>query len=175
MQIRSIACLAACAWLLYSLCRPAAAANPPSIKLAMFDFELQDESAGPGESPSDTALLRQISTEARQLFQATNRYTLVDLTPATEEPVTKRWLHQCHGCDAAIAAKLGAAQSLVGFVTRISRTEYMITIQITDAKTGALLTDAQSGLRMGADYSWSRGVAILIKDKTFRAKNEDPK
>ena len=165
MQPGSTARLAACAWLLCSPCAAAAPANPPPIKLAMFDFELEDESAGPGESPADTALLRQISTEARQLIQSTARYTLVDVTPATEEPVTKRWLHQCHGCDAAIAAKLGAAQSFVGFVTRISRTEYMVTIQITDAKTGALVTNAQSGLRMGADYSWSRGARRLVLDR----------
>jgi hypothetical protein len=59
-------------------------------------------------------------------------------------------------CEAAIALKLGADQSFVGVVRRISRTEYAVQFQIRDAHTGAIILARQSDLRIGADYSGSR-------------------
>jgi hypothetical protein len=56
-------------------------------------------------------------------------------------------------------------QSLVGVVSRISRTEYVVKFQIRDAQTGVVVAAGDSGLRMGADYSWSRGAASLFKDQ----------
>jgi hypothetical protein len=38
----------------------------------------------------------------------------------------------------------------------------MVRILITDAKTGNIVSDLRTGLRLGADYSWDRGVKSLI-------------
>ena len=73
-----------------------------------------------------------------------------------------RSLRQCNGCEAAVALKLGADQSFVGVVTRISRVEYAERFQIRDAHTGALVLARQTDLQLGADYSWNRGAAALI-------------
>jgi uncharacterized protein DUF2380 len=138
------------------------------VKLAVFDFELDDLSAGAplaDETPADTTLLKQITGDARRLLEQSGRYSLVDTGGADVEAVKGRSLRRCNGCDAGIALKVGAEQSLVGIVTRISRTEYMVRLQISDARTGAVISNSQSGLRMGADYSWSRGVASLIRDR----------
>jgi hypothetical protein len=43
---------------------------------------------------------------------------------------------------------------------------------IRDAQTGAVLSSADSGLRMGADYSWSRGAVRLIKDRLLEKKSQ---
>jgi len=43
--------------------------------------------------------------------------------------------------------------------------EYTVRFQIRDARTGAVVSNEESGLRMGADYSWSRGAAELVKDR----------
>jgi hypothetical protein len=147
------------------------AGTPAPVKLAIFDFELEDLSAGPGESPADTLLLIQITSDARRTMANSGRYTLVDTGGADAEAVTGRWLHRCHGCDAGIALTLGAEQSLVGFVTRISRMEYMVRIEISDTKTGAVIADFQTGLRMGTDDSWNRGVGSLIKDRLLGNQN----
>jgi hypothetical protein len=40
-----------------------------------------------------------------------------------------------------------------------------VRFQIRDARTGTVVSAATSGLRMGADYSWARGAARLIKDE----------
>jgi hypothetical protein len=67
-------------------------------------------------------------------------------------------LHKCDGCDAAIALQLGADQSPVGIVTRIT-TDYAITFKIRGARTGTPIAVEQTDLRIGANYSWNCGAA----------------
>ena len=50
-------------------------------------------------------------------------------------------------------------------VRRVSRTEYTVGFQLRDARTGAVTTRGDSGLRMGADYSWGRGAVRLVRDR----------
>jgi Protein of unknown function (DUF2380) len=163
---KSLATALLCATLLAAL--PASAATSAPIKLATFDFELEDFSAGAssaGETPSDTDQLTRVTDEVRELLAASKRYRLVDVGSTDEAAAKVHTLRDCDGCDAAIALKLGAEQSFVGVVRRISRTEYIVRFQIRDARTGADVADGDSGLRMGANYSWSRGAARLIKDR----------
>jgi hypothetical protein len=142
-----------------------AGAEPAPIKIAVFDFELDDSSAGAGiagDPAADLVQLDRVTSEARRVISDSGRYHLVDVASAAGEGVKSRSLRQCNGCEAAIALKLGADQSFVGVVTRISRTEYVVRFQIRDARTGASIIARQSGLRIGADYSWNRGAASLI-------------
>lgn len=156
----------------------AAAANVPAavapavIRLAVFDFEIQDFSAGAvaTNTTSDVARLREISSEARKLLSQSGRYSLVDVEGTEEASARTHTLHSCDGCEAAIAERLGADQSLIAVVNRISRTEYTVKFQIRDAHTGAILRDEDSGLRMGADYSWGRGALQLIADRVLRER-----
>jgi hypothetical protein len=140
-------------------------ADPSPIKIAVFDLELDDVSAGAGiasDAAASLVPLTQATNEARRLISLSGRYALIDVSGAEGEAARNHSLRQCEGCDAAVALKLGADQSFVGVVSRISRTEYTVQFQIRDAHTGATVLASQSGLRMGADYSWSRGVASLI-------------
>jgi hypothetical protein len=137
-------------------------------KLAVFDFELEDFSGGAGiipESDEDREQLRLATETARQLLIDSGRYSLVDVSRADAQDVTAHTLHKCDGCDAAIARQLGADQSLVGIVTRITRTDYAVTFKIRDTRTGAPIAVEQTDLRIGANYSWNRGAAWLIKNR----------
>ncbi len=163
---RALPAVCAAAW----LCSGApwvvpAGADPAPIKIAVFDFELDDASAGAGiagDPAADLAQLDRVTSEARQVISDSGRYRLVDVASAAGEGVKSRSLRQCNGCEAAIALELGADQSFVGVVTRISRTEYVVRFQIRDARTGAPIIARQSDLRIGADYSWNRGAVSLI-------------
>jgi hypothetical protein len=160
--------LVSCLLVSIALMPGSALAAPEPVKLALFDFELEDFSAGAsstGLAPSDAEHLAKVTGEIRELFTKSGRYQLVDISGADADAVRMRTLHKCNGCDAAVAQQLGAEQSFVGVVKRISRTEYQVRFQIRDAQTGAILSDEDSGLRMGADYSWNRGAARLVKDR----------
>ncbi len=155
---------ATAAWLLAARAQQARA-DPSPIKIAVFNFELDDFSSGAGiagDNAADVTQLDRATSDARRLIAESGRYSLVDVSSAEGEAVKGRSLRQCNGCEAAIALKLGADQSFVGVVTRISRVEYAVRFQIRDAHTGALVLARQTDLQMGADYSWNRGAAALI-------------
>jgi hypothetical protein len=162
---KSIAALLLGAALLAAPAGPAAAAP---VKLALFDFEYEDFSAAASagtETPADVEKVARVTNEVRRLFQGSGRYSLVDVGTADAAPAKAHTLRDCDGCDAPIALRLGAEQSFVGVVRRISRTEYLVRFQVRDARTGAVVAAANSGLRMGADDSWSRGALRLVKDR----------
>ena len=153
----------------------ATADNSPPLKLALFDFELEDFSAGGSllaGNPADSEKLQRVTDEARRLIAESGRYSLIDVSSADAGPVKAHALRNCDGCDAPIASKLGAEQSFVGIVTRISRTEYTVRFQIRDARTGAVIFNKVTDLRMGADYSWDRGAAWLIKNRLLASQDQ---
>jgi hypothetical protein len=59
---------------------------------------------------------------------------------------------------------------MVGVVTKISMTEYTVTVQVRDARNGAVLNTFTTGLRIGAGYSWVRGVAWLMKNRVLASR-----
>jgi hypothetical protein len=141
------------------------AVNPPSVKIAVFDFELEDVSPASsylGKTTSSATSMEKVSSEARKVLAQSGRYSLVDVSKVDAEPVTGRSLRHCDGCEAGIALQLGAEQSLVGVVTRVTQTDYYVQIQIRDARNGKLL-DQQEANFAGSDEGWASGVRMLIK------------
>jgi Protein of unknown function (DUF2380) len=151
-----------------------ATATPAPIRLAVFDFEQEDTSAAVSSTPEtaadDAAQLADVTGQVRRLLAQSGRYQVIDIGSADADAVKAHSLRDCGGCDAAIALKIGAEQSLVGVVRRISRTEYTIRFRIRDAQTSAIVSEGDSGLRMGANYSWSRGAVRLISDRLLESK-----
>jgi hypothetical protein len=138
----------------------------PLTKLAVFEFELEDFSGGAGiiaESADDRAQLHQATEDVRRLLTQSGHYSLVDVASVDAQPAKDHELRKCNGCDAALAKNLGADQSLVGIVTRITRTDYAVTFRLRNAQTGAVIAVEQTDLRIGANYSWNRGAMWLIQ------------
>ncbi|HUE10547.1 MAG TPA: DUF3280 domain-containing protein [Steroidobacteraceae bacterium] len=141
------------------------AANAPPLKIAVFDFELEDVSAAgalsPGETAGDLARMQAVSIEARRVLAQSGRYTLIDTNGVDAEPVKERSLRNCDGCDAGIALKLGAERSFIGVVTRVAKTEYYVSLLMTDTSTGKVVSQ-QTAFFTGADDAWASGVRMLI-------------
>ena len=141
-------------------------AAPPPVRIAVFPFELADFSAAAPYVPADDIdreQLRLSTEEARRLIVESGRYQLVDIGTASEQIAKAKPLHDCNGCEAGIAFRLAADQSMIGIVTRITRTEYAVTYKIRDAESGGLVDVQQTDLRMGANVAWSRGARWLIQ------------
>lgn len=147
---------------------------PAPIRLAVFPFELEDFSAGAAYIPPDEVdreQLRLSTEEARRLIAESGRYKLVDVGAVDDEAAKAGKLHDCGGCEAKIAAGLHADQSMIGIVTRISRTDYAVTYKIRDAQSGALVDVEQTDLRAGANSAWSRGARWLIQRRLLEKAN----
>ena len=176
--MRRIAFILVPAMVLFGLATAGAADAPPPIKMAVFPFELDDFSAAAGYVPPDDIdreQLRLSTEEARRLIAESGRYQLVDVGAANDQIAKAGQLRDCGGCDAGIAAGLGADRSMIGIVTRISRTEYAVTYKIRDIRSGAIVDVEQTDLRMGANVAWSRGVRWLIQRRLLeRAEGGSP-
>ena len=147
----------------------------PRVKMAVFDFELEDFSPAAAllaNRPMDIEQLKLATDGVRRLLAQSGSYSVVDVSSVGEAPAKAHELRNCDGCDAGIARKLGADQSLVGVVTRISMTDYAVTFKLRDARTGALVAVEQTDLRMGANHSWNRGAAWLIKNRLLEKQSQ---
>jgi hypothetical protein len=151
---------------------PALAADAeksPPVKIAVFDFELEDVSAAaslPGETDADSTRLKEVTSEARRVLAQSGRYSLIDVSKVDAKPVTEQSLRNCNGCDAGIALQLGAEQSFVGVLRRVSRIEYTVMVQISDSRTGKVLTHLEASFG-GGDDGWASGVASLIRHRVL--------
>ena len=155
----------------------AGAAEPvarPPIRLAVFPFELKDFSAAAAyiaPDDIDREQLRLSTEEARRLIAESGRYQLVDVGAANDEAAKAGKLHDCGGCEAKIAAGLNADRSMIGIVTRISRTDYAVTYKIRDVQSGTLVDVEQTDLRAGDNLAWSRGARWLIQRRMLEKAN----
>ena len=136
-------------------------AGTEPIKIAVFDFELEDFSAAgttaPG--PNETKYLSQATDSARRALAAAGRYSIVSTDGADLAAAQGHGLRNCRGCDALIAAALGADQDMIGVVT--------VTVRISDARKGTAIKTFTTSLRTGAGYPWARGTEWLMKNRVL--------
>jgi uncharacterized protein DUF2380 len=79
-------------------------------------------------------------------------------------------IQDCRGCEAALARKQGADPSMAGVVTRVGRVEHTVQLVTGDARTGDIVSNAFTGLRMGANHAWPRAVKWLIDNRVLSAQ-----
>lgn len=154
--------------------QPCGAAEPAPVSIAVFEFELHDASAGGGiigQDAIDSENLKDSTEEARRMLSASGRYRIVDTGSVAAEVTSAGGIQHCNACDGPLARKVGADQSMVGVITRVNRTEYTLQILVRDAQTGAVVSNNFTGLRMGANYAWPRGVRWLMNNRILAAQS----
>jgi hypothetical protein len=143
------------------------------MTIAVFDFELNDASAGSGiisQDAVDTDNLRESTEEARRMLSASGRYSIVDTSGLGSDAKPRGGIQHCNGCEVPLAKKIGAERSMMGVVTRVTRTEYTLQILIRETHTGTVVSNDFTGLRMGANYSWPRAVKWLMDNKILTSQ-----
>jgi hypothetical protein len=143
--------------------------RPPVVKLAVFDFELDDVTPAAsflGQTTSDEATMEKVSSEARRMLAESGRFILVDVSKIDAEPVRSRSLRNCNGCEDGIALQAGADQALTGVVKRVTQTDYYVLVQISDAQTGKVLNQQDANFAGGPD-GWASGVRMLLKHQVL--------
>jgi hypothetical protein len=143
--------------------------RPAVVKLAVFDFELEDATPAAellGQTARNEAAMQKVSVDARQMLAKSGRYLLVDVSDVNAQPVREKSLRNCEGCEAGIALEAGAEQALIGVVRRVTQTDYYVQVQITDARTGKVLSQQSANFAGGPD-GWSSGVRMLLKHQVL--------
>jgi hypothetical protein len=149
------------------------AAKPVPVKIAVFDFELDDESPAASlmhEATSSAAALHKVSSEARLELAQSGRYSVIDASQTDMGAVPNKSFRDCGGCEAGIALKLGAEQALIGVVKRATQTDYYVWIQVRDTRTGKIL-DQQAANFAGGEDGWASGVRMLIRHQLLASQN----
>lgn len=145
----------------------------PPIKIAVFDFELEDLSppAVLLKKPTDSATtMEKVSSAAREELTHSGRYTVVDTSKLDAKPVTEKSLRDCNGCEAALAEQLGAEQSMIGLVRKVTETDYYVVIRIRDARSGKIL-DQEEAMFAGDQTGWASGARMLIRHQVIPSQN----
>jgi hypothetical protein len=114
--------------------------------------------------------LADAAEEARRHLLESGRYEVIDAAGADLGAARERGLRHCNGCEAALAKALGADQAMLGVVTRISMTEYVVDVRVSDAQDGELVSSFTTDLRMGTADSWVRGVRWLMRNRMLASK-----
>ena len=149
----------------------AESAGSGNIKIAVFEFELEDvtpAAAYGGKPTTSEQSLQKAAMAAREQLASSGRYSIVSVDGVDAKPVHDRTLRNCDGCEAAIARELGAQQSMIGIVNRATQTDYYIQVVIRDTNTGKIL-DAQAANFAGGEEGWASGVRMLMKHQVLAA------
>ncbi|MGB6603897.1 MAG: DUF2380 domain-containing protein [Steroidobacteraceae bacterium] len=144
-------------------------AKAPPTRIAVFAFELEDASPGAtylGETGKHAATMADAARAARLELSESGRYGVIDASGVDTSQIAAKGLRNCGGCEAGLALKLGAEQSLLGVVIKATQTDYYVLIQIRDARTGRLL-DRQEANFAGSEQGWPSGVRMLIRHQVL--------
>jgi hypothetical protein len=147
---------------------PAMAGETPRV--AAFDFELIDtslEGEVHGVRADKQKRLGMISDQLRDLLTKSDRYVVVDHSPATGRIDEAGLLHGCNGCEAKIARGLGADLAMTGTVQKVSNLILNINLYVRDAASGERLRSMSVDIRGNTDQSWSRGLSYLVRNRLF--------
>lgn len=144
----------------------AAPAQSGAIKIAVFGFEVDDVTpaeayVGKPAAKKTREELQMATKAAREELLSSGHYSIVSVDGADAKALKEHTLRDCNGCEAAIARKLGAQQSMLGIVRRVTQTDYYILVVIRDANTGKIL-DSQAANFAGGDEGWAAGAKVLI-------------
>jgi hypothetical protein len=139
--------------------------KPAAIKIAVFDFELDDQSPAAAllnQGSSTESALHKVSGAARLELAGSGKYQVIDASGTDMNTVANKSFRSCDGCEAALARALGADQALIGVVKRATQTDYYLWMQIRDARTGTIL-DQQAANFAGGEDGWASGARMLIR------------
>jgi hypothetical protein len=151
----------------------AAEAATPPVKIAVFAFELEDSSPSAvllNKPITSAASMEKVTGAAREELTQSGRYVVIDASKVAAESVAQKKWWSCGGCEAGIARQLGAQQSLIGVVKKVTQTDYYVVIRIRDADTGKLLEQEEANFA-GSEEGWASGVRMLIRHQVVPTDN----
>lgn len=156
MRPRIAALVAALAWAGMAVAEPA--------EVAFFGVTFLNASPEP-TSAAEEARLASVEAQIAEALAGSGAYRFVETGAVAEKADLYANLAQCNGCDARLAAELGADLALTAEVQKTSNLILHITIYLRDAETGALVGGGSADIRGNTDESWRRGVSYILRNR----------
>jgi hypothetical protein len=126
----------------------------------VFEFELLDtslEGATTGTRPDERRRLDALDENLSRLLEA-HGFSIVPLDATTSEKAQRVHLYGCNGCEADLAAAIGAEIAVTGLVQKVSNLILNITLVARDGRSGQILGTASADMRGNTDQTWSRAL-----------------
>lgn len=164
-------------WLLFACAvLPGTANAQPAQTVAVFPFELLDQSQD-GElilkvRPEETQRLALLTQDLKDRLTAAKIYAVADLSPLAAELKSASPLHKCDDCLSSLARKSGAGLAMLGLVQKFSDTLLSVSIQIIDARSGAVAKTYTVGVQGNTDEAWLRGVSYIVRNKMLEGASQ---
>lgn len=141
-------------------------------RIVVFDAELVDTSLEGeilGSNPKETTRLALITDQLRNGLQSSGTFEVLDTTSAAQALTklrdTVRYLHNCNNCELDIAKSLGAKQSVIVWVHKVSNLILNLNVVIKEVDTGRVVRTAFVDIRGNTDRSWQRGINYILKHR----------
>ena len=152
------------------LAAPAAAQDWRGAKAAFLgvtflDTSQEGETAGP--RADETRRVARVEAQLADALRAQG-LTLVPLDPVADELARYANPADCSGCDARLAAKLGARYAVTSEVQKVSNLILAMNVVIRDAASGAPVRAQAVEIRGNTDDSWTRGMRYLLENGIFK-------
>lgn len=137
-------------------------------KLIVLDVELTGDLGGPQFTAEHETRLRTKSDELRKDLAQSGLYQVVDIAPAqaliAKLKSQQAYLHDCNACDLEVGRQLGADQTLVTWVDRVSGLILSLTYEFHDVATGQIVGRKSYDFRGDNDSAWSHAIIYMVKD-----------
>ena len=119
-------------------------------------------------TPEEEARRQLIETELVKALQESGRFTFLDTAEVSAKANLYSNLAHCNGCDARLAAELGADLALTGEIQKTSNLILSISIYLRDSATGTLHGGGSADIRGNTDESWLRGIRYIVRNRILR-------
>jgi hypothetical protein len=161
------ASILSCAGLAVALAAAPALAGDAPRPAAFFGLTFVNSSPE-ATTAEEERRLAAFEARLRDGMEASGRYVFLDTAPVAGEIARHASLARCNGCDAGLAAALGAELAVTGIVQKTSNLILSVTVMIRDAATGRLVGGGSADMRGNTDESWTRAADYLLRNRILK-------
>ncbi|WP_374544878.1 DUF3280 domain-containing protein [Rhodoblastus sp.] len=136
---------------------------------AVFDSVFVNASPQP-TSPEETARVQHLTAALKQALEKSGQYRVVDIALLQKDLDGIKDIHDCNGCEADLAKKVGAQVAVVAWAQKVSNLILNLNIRIVDVATGQTLKGGSVDIRGNNDQAWDRGLKYLLEEHVFNAR-----
>jgi hypothetical protein len=134
---------------------------------AILGFTLDDTSLEGelhGSRPDEANRLAGLDAALQAALVASSCCAPVDVSRLTAR-LRAQDVRFCGGCDVALAREAGGQIVVSGWVQKVSNLILNINAVARDVASGAVIAGGSVDIRGNTDQSWSRGLAVLLRDR----------